>query len=458
VKSNLDADVIVIGGGLAGLCASLEAAKAGAEVLLLEKQASLGGSTKLSGGSVAFAGTEEQKRQGVEDSSELLARDMLEVGEYANDADLVQVYADNQLDAYRWLVSRGVTFGPIQAASGQSVPRQHPLNPAELIETLLAEATGVKNIRIITGAAAIRLDTDLETGRVTGVLVKDGKDLRRAAAVRSIILTAGGFSRNKDMIERFTPKQAPAKRVGGPGNVGDGILMAARVGAALRDMEFVKGTFGNHPDAGAEQHTATLAIYKGAIAVNRLGRRFANESISYKLLGDACLDQPGYIGYQIFDAGVMAKAVPQVKIFDFETRLTQGLLLTAPNLAELAKKVNIPADELEQTVARYNRSVAAGKDEEFGRTGLVQGYGALAPIETPPFYAYPSTSAVIATYCGATVDTEMRVIDVMGQPIPGLYAAGEMTGGFHGKAFMTGTSLGKCVICGRLAGRNAAKQ
>jgi flavocytochrome c len=446
------ADVIVVGAGLAGFCAAIEAAGSGASVLLLEKQPKVGGSTVLSGGSMAFAGTDAQRQAGIEDDKTLLANDLLAVGGHANDPALVAVYADNQLEAYRWLLARGVTFGPVQAASGQSVPRQHPTDPAKMIDILHREAEAEPRITIATGQQVSRLTRD-GSGRISGVALADGT---RLAARNGVALTAGGFSRNKGMIEQFAPAQVPAKRVGGPGNVGDGIKMAWQMGAGLRDMGYIKGTFGNRPDAGPEEHTAMMAIYKGAIAVNRHGRRFVDESISYKLIGDACLQQPDHIGYQILDQAILDLGVEGVKMYDFQARLREGSLIQADTLEGLAGKIGVPAQALIDTVASYNGAVEVGHDHNFSRASLVQGFGTLRRIETAPFYAYPSTSAVIATYCGVTVDPRMQVLDVFGDPIKGLFAAGEMTGGFHGKAFMTGTSLGKCVICGRLAGRNAA--
>jgi flavocytochrome c len=448
----MDADVIVVGAGLSGFCAAIEAAGCGRNVMLLEKQPSVGGSTVLSGGSMAFAGTDAQAGAGIADSDALLTQDLLTVGDHRNDPALVRVYADNQLDAYHWLRSRGVMFGPVQAASGQSVPRQHPTDPAAMIRILHREAADEPRIRIVTGQAATRLMRDPANGRITGVMLVDGSVVQAASGV---VLTAGGFSRNAAMIEQFAPSQAFAKRVGGAGNVGDGIKMAWQMGAGLRDMGYIKGTFGNRPDAGPEEHTAMMAIYKGAIAVNQNGRRFIDESISYKLIGDACLQQPDHVGYQILDQAILELGVPGVKMYDFQARLREGSLIQAATLAELADKIDVPA-ALCDTVASYNLAVDSGQHDEFSRSGLVQGYGELRKIETAPFYAYPSTSAVIATYCGVTVDPWMRVLDVFGDPLPGLFAAGEMTGGFHGRAFMTGTSLGKCVICGRLAGRNAA--
>ncbi len=452
----MEADVVVVGAGLAGHCAAIEAAAAGARVLLLERQPAVGGSTVLSGGSFAFAGTEHQERQQIRDTPDLLAADFLAVGGHANDPALVRLYADRQLDAYRWLVARGVRFGPVQAASGQSVPRQHPANPREVIRLLSEEAAGIPHLTLLLNARAVRLLRDSATGRVSGLRVEHEGRTLEVAARRGVVLASGGFSRNAEMLEQFAPGQAAAKRVGGAGSLGEGLKLAWQLGAGLRDMGYIKGTFGNHPAAGPEQHTAMLAIYKGAIVVNRRGERFADESVSYKLLGDACLQQPGAVAFQIFDQGIMDVAVPEVPIFNFAHRLEEGLLFREPTLEALARRIEVDPAALIATIKAYNADVDAGLDSHFGRRALVQGFGALRRIETPPFYAYPSTSAVIATYCGLTVDTGMRVLDVFGERIKGLFAAGEITGGFHGKAFMTGTSLGKCVICGRLAGRNAA--
>lgn len=450
-------DVIVVGGGLAGFCAAIEAARAGAEVLMLEKQPEVGGSTVLSGGSMAFAGTDLQRQAGIEDSSELLFRDMREVGGYENDEALVRLYAERQLETYRWLRERGVQFGPIQLSSGQSVPRVHPARPREVIRLLAEHARSYGNFHLCTSAAALRLRRDARSLRVTGVLARlDGRRTELACR-RAVVLASGGFSRNAELLRCFVPAQAKALRVGGPGNTGDGLKMAWQLGAGFRDMGYIKGTFGNHPRAGAEEHTALMAVYKGAIVVNQLGERFVNESISYKQLGDAVLEQPGAVGYQIFDQNIMDQAVPGVAMFDYPQRLAQGLLLRAATLQELAARIGVPADRLVATVDEYNGYAERGRDERFGRTGLSLGYGKPVRIERAPFYAYPSTSAIIATYCGLTVDTAMRVLDVFGEPIAGLYAAGEVTGGFHGVGYMTGTSLGKSAICGRIAGSEAAR-
>src|SRR5690606_21837625 len=198
-----------------------------------------------------------------------------------------------------------------------------------------------------------------------------------------------------------------------------------------------------------------LAVYKGAIAVNQDGHRFVNESISYKLLGDACIRQPYGATYQILDRRILESGDNRVRILDFERRLEEGLMIEAPTLRELAQLIEIPEDTLVATVEQYNGYVDAGEDPDFGRTHLVHRHGELQRIEQGPFYAYPSTAAVFGTYCGVCVTPEMQVVDVFGDVIDGLYAAGEMVGGLHGAAYITGTALGKAAIFGRIAARTA---
>ena len=454
-----ETDVVVIGGGLAGYCAAIEAAQAGASVLLLEKQPAAGGSTVLSGGFFAFAGTDLQQAAGVEDSNARLYEDLRRAGGEQNDERLLAVYVDHQLEAYAWLKKVGMAFKPLQLSSAQSVPRTHPVDPEALIKRLreLAEQTG--RVQTLLNSPAERLLQDAPRGRVTGVLA--AIDGRREAirARRGVVLAAGGFSRSEQMLKEFVPHQAKGIRYGGAGNTGDGIRMAWALGAGFRDMAYIKGTFGFHPNARTQEgrNWTKLAVYRGAIAVNKLGRRYVDESKSYKLLGDAVLAQPDGIAYQIFDQGIMDKAVDGVPPFDFQSALRLGRLVRAETLAELAGKIGVDPAALAATVRRYNDLVAKGVDEDFGRDGLSTHYGKLVTIDTAPFYAYPSTSGLIATYCGLTVDPETRVLDVFEEPIPGLYAAGELMGGFHGVAYMTGSSLGKCVIFGRIAGQNAAR-
>ena len=454
-----EADVVVIGGGLTGYRAALEAANGGANVLLLEKRHEIGGSTVLSGGFLAFAGTDLQTRAGVEDSNERMLQDLKNAGAGKNDERLLAVYVQHQLGTYEWLKSIGVAFKPLQLSSGQSVPRTHPVDPYDMLNRIkeLAEATG--RVQTIFNAPAERLIRNEPGGRVEGVKAKvDGKPVS-IRALRGVVLAAGGFSRNEDMLETFVPHQAKAVRCGGVGNVGDAIRMAWDLGAGLRDMAYIKGTFGLHPNCGTHEGRdwTKLPVYRGGIAVNKLGRRYVDESKSYKLLGDAVLQQPDGIAYQIFDQRIMDNGSSGVPPFDFANAEERGLLFKSDTIPGLAKQIQVDATTLEGTMKRYNAGIDLGQDEDFGRDGLSTHYGRRVKLDQGPFYAYPCTSAIIATYCGLTVDTDTHVLDVYGEPIDRLFAAGELMGGFHGVSYMTGSSLGKCLIFGSIAGRNAAQ-
>jgi fumarate reductase flavoprotein subunit len=457
MSRNLETELLVVGGGLAGFAAALEAAQAGINVVLLEKMDATGGSSAMSGGCLAFAGTDLQAAQGVEDSAELLKRDLLEVGLHENDPALVQTYVDHQLATYEWLKQQGVAFSPvIEASSGQSVPRVHTVDPADTVRLLEARCRASGRVTILLGTRATRLLRDSETAPVRGAQATGEDGDLSIWASRGVLLASGGFGRNTEMVHRFAPQYDHAVFVGGDGNVGDGLAMARKLGADMRDMIYIKGTYGKHP-VDMLNHHSCLAVYKGAIAVNEHGKRFVDESISYKLLGDAVMAQPYHTSFQIFDQPIFDSGDDRVRILDFSRRLEEGLIIQADTLQALARQIEVPYEELQATVERYNGFCDAGEDEEFGRKKLVHHHGELRRIETGPFYAYPSTAAVFGTYCGLRVDASLRVLDVFGDAIGGLYAAGEVIGGFHGGAYMTGSALGKAVVLGRVAATSAAQ-
>jgi fumarate reductase flavoprotein subunit len=449
------AGVLVLGGGLAGAAALLAAAEAGAYAVLVEKMPTFGGSTVRSAGLSAFAGTDEQHEQGITDSVDLLRQDLYAVGGAPADPALVDLYCEHQLDTYRWLRGHRIQYGRIHAASGQSAPRSHPTDTTAMLRRLFT-AAGAHGARLVSNSSARRILR--EDGRVVGVdlVTPEGRSVVRADAV---VIATGGFARSRDMLDRWAPTMRKALLAGGSGNHGDGLAMACHLGAGLVDMPYVKGTYGiyfePHP---AEDGTGILAVYKGAVAVNAAGRRFVDESLPYKLLGDASLAEPADFTWQVFDAAVMAQSDDETPIYNFQERESAGLLVVADTLPELATAMGTEPGVLEATVAEYNRRIDAGQPDEYGRTRLVGGFGEPRPLRTPPFYAHKSGTVVLATYCGLTVDTSMRVRDVFGEPIERLYAAGEVTGGFHGAGYMTGTSIGKAAVFGRIAGTHAAAE
>lgn len=444
-------DVVVVGAGLAGVCAALTAAEDHARVLLLDKQPDPGGSTVLSSGLMAFAGTDEQAAAGIRDSEAALRHDLVATGGRANDTMLVDAYCHDQLGAYRWLKALGVQFGSVHAASGQSVPRSHATDPHDTLQRVLRAARSC-GVDLRTHASVVSLRQRDE--RVCGVHV-DERDRQVSIAAGAVVLASGGFTRNEDLLAQHAPQMHRALRGGGAGNTGDGLLMAMELGAAASDFQHVKGTFGIHPFSS--DTTGILAIYKGAIAVNLHGERFVDESLPYKVVGDACLEQDEAGAYQVFDSKVMAAADRSVPIYDFRSRLERGEIIQAATIQELARAIDVPEEALAGTVDAYNAAIASGGQDAFGRRHLAGGVGDRRPIDTSPYYAFPSTTVVLATYCGVSVTPDGEVRSTQGGVIPGLYAVGEITGGFHGAGYMTGSSLGKSAVFGRRTGHAAAR-
>jgi len=447
--------VLVLGSGLAGCAALLAAAEAGQFAVMLEKTSEIGGSTVKSAGLSAFAGTADQLAQGIADSVELLRKDLLEVGRHRNDERLVDLYCEHQLETYEWLKGHGVQYGEVHAASGQSAPRSHPTDTTAMLVHLL-KAAGRLGARLLLDSPAERLVR--EDGRVVGVDVRTPDGIRRVLA-DAVVVATGGFSQSPELLARFAPQMECALRAGGTGCEGDGLLMAWQLGAGVVDTPHIKATYGHfhemHPD---EDGTGILAVYKGAIAVNREGRRFVDESRNYKEIGDRALAQPGVTTFQVFDSRVLAASSDEVPIYDFAGRESAGLLVRADTIEELEERLGLPPGSLVTTVDDYNAAIRAGSPDPFGREHLSGSVGTPFPLEQAPFFAHPSGSVVLATYCGLTVDTDLRVLDVFGEPIDRLYAAGEVIGGFHGAGYITGTSIGKAGIFGRLAGTRAAAE
>jgi fumarate reductase flavoprotein subunit len=446
-------DLVVIGSGIAGQAAAASAAEAGLSVVLLEKTGALGGSTAMSGGFFAFSGTDEQAAEGIRDSAELFLNDMVTAGGGASDRALLQTYLEHQAETYTWLKDQGVVFRALEISSGQSAPRSHNSVITEVLATLHRNFTSHGGETRLNHRATRLVREDR---KVTGVVVQspDGEALFHSRG--GLVLATGGFSRSTDLLRTFAPEALAAIPYGGKGNTGDGLKMAWKLGAGMADMSYVTATYGSHPETGEEFHELLTAYYMGAIVVNTAGKRFMDESQSYKVLGREVLKEAEGLGFQIFDARIRAKSHPGIPLNDIDMLEDIGHVHKAHTLEELAELAGIDAAGLQETVARYNASVAGDQADETGRTNLCNGVGELLPLDQAPFYAYPAKALMTTTYCGVTINTDAQVVDIDGEVIDGLYAIGEVTGGFHGAAYMTGTSLGKGAVFGRIVARHAA--
>jgi len=455
-----EVDVLIAGAGGAGLQAAIEAASAGASAIVFEKQMRIWeSSTAIAVGRVSFPCTDLQARHGISDSNEQMARDILETGRHKNDPVQVQAYIDHALDTYRQLCQLGIVWSPtVSAMAGMSVPRGHLTDMIDLVRTLRRAAEG-RGVQVVFQTPVTGLLTD-DAGTVEGATVRErGGRTSRIRARKGVVLATGGFARDPERLRRIEPRFDRVLATSGPGHTGDALRMAEVLGADTLDIEYVQPSFELHASGGTSDDILIL-YYQGGIIVNARGERFVNESVSYKDIARACLDQPGMMGFQVFDQAIYDKAVAAQAAAGQSSPMTLDankirLLVKGRTLRELAANMAVPAAALLRTVERYNRFVDAGRDEEFGRRVLAGSFGKPVRLDKAPFYAYATIGHLLATYGGIAVDARMRVLR-KGQPIPGLYAAGESTGGFHGASYHSGTGIGKALIFGRIAGRSAA--
>jgi fumarate reductase flavoprotein subunit len=455
-------DVIVVGAGLAGIAATLTAAESGATVLLLEKGSAIGGSSVKAGGGMLFAGTVLQAEAGVVDDAEQLREAILKYGRYKNDPATVDAYIRHQRDTFNWIRGHGAEFTLNITGTGE-VSRMHSMPRGYLARYLYEQVLELPNVVCRTRAAVHRLLTD-DQHRVSGVTATIGGAEVTVAAARSVVLASGGFARSPELLQTFAPAWVDAVKMSGAENTGDGLRMAWQLGADVADMGYIEASFGasikNYPDLTDDPDDEPILLYpnsQGAIIVNLDGHRFVNEALNYKVISGICAGQPKSIGFQVFDEKVMDRSQPAPSPADWRSGYETGFVIKAGTIAELAEKLLIDPGALQKTVDTYNQYADIGTDPDFGRTIHDYGTPRGGRIDTTPFYAFPSRNGLTTTYCGLRVDDRMRVLDVFGSPIAGLYAAGEVVGGFHGAGYLSGTGLGKAGVFGRAAGLECVK-
>lgn len=458
--SKTDWDLIIVGCGVSGLAASVFATGSGvSNILIVEKQPIIGGASILCEGVWSLAGTDFQKQLGYDDSPEKFFANLMEVSKNQAKPELVKAYVNNCLVVYKWLESRGVKPSEIILNTGMDVPRGHTFNPLEVLRTFLKEARN-RGVSIKTNTKAESLIVN-DHGEVTGITVKKGNELIDLYSKRGIILCSGGFSRNDEWMERYAPKMKNAIRLSAPGAQGDGLIMAVKLGAILADMNNIRAAYGFILNPSSVFDNCQIN-YAGAISVNSSGLRYVDESLPYKEIGDVALAQEDQKTFLVFDDEIL-KIQTNLRKSDRDlfSPLQRGevptFLYMGQDIVSVARQARIPEGNLLETIDRYNRFVDKGFDEDFGRRYLTPGYGKMRKIQKPPFYIMPTTSAMMGTNCGILIDAHTRVLVPGGSHIPGLYAAGEIVGGFHGNSFVGGTSYGKAMVFGRLAGLEAAK-
>ena len=444
-------DIVVIGAGGAGLSAAVAAAETNGslKIIVLEKQGIIGGNTNNSTGGINAAETDIQKGLGIEDSKKMFFDDTMKGGKYENIPSLVENLVEHAPITISWLTGLGADLSDVGLMGGSSVKRTHRPKGGSAIGPhlmkVLNDATTNKNIEIRTSNKVLDLLSAVD-GSVTGVKVQNANGSTYSLTAKAVIIATGGFGANLEMVTSLQPSLKGFATLNHPGATGDAFGWMTAIGGATIQMANIQ----IHPTAEATNHILITEAVRGngAILVNHESKRFCNEMDTRDVVSAAILAQTKGEAFLIFDQGV------RKSLAAIETYASQHLLKEGNTIAELANAINIPSADLEATLNRYNVQQKAGVDEDFGRSAAQL----TASLETAPYYAVCVTPAIHHTMGGLSVNTNTQVLRTDGTPIPGLYAAGEVTGGLHGANRLGGNGVADIVVNGRLAGITAAKK
>lgn len=488
-----DADVVVIGAGGAGMTAAMTAADAGQKVIILESQAMVGGNSARATGGMNAAKTvyqdenEFDQAAGVEktlataaekyadnetitalaktvseqwaayqanptgyfDSVELMELDTMVGGKGINDPELVETLCEGTADAIDWLDENGITLHNVSSFGGASVKRIHrPVNEEGKVVSvgaymipLLQENCEKRGIDIVLNTTVDTILTDAN-GAAVGVSGTDKDGNTVVVNAKSVILATGGFGANLDMVTQYKPELAGFMTTNAAGAQGQGIEMATAIGAGTVDMDQIQ----IHPTV--EANTAALITEglrgDGAILVNANGERFIDEVGTRDVVSAAEIAQPGSYSWLIVDQA-MADASSVIQGY-----IKKGYTKTGATYEELAKELDVDPAAFANTMETWNGYVEAKNDPDFGRTSFAN------PLNNGPYYAIKVTAGVHHTMGGVTINSATEVLKEDGTVIPGLFAAGEVTGGVHGANRLGGTAVADFVVFGRIAGESAA--
>lgn len=490
------ADLIIVGAGGAGLSAAVTAKDLGVKnVLVLEKMPVIGGNTLRCASAFNAADPDRQKALPMTETlkeavvkainekpvSEEHAKLMADVkakyeaylksgsktlfdcpewhalqtyngGDKVGQIPLIRQYSNNVLDTLHWMQSKGSpVMDRVSQGAGALWQRTHQLDaPAGLgLIDPLYQAAGKQGVNFKLGMRVQDLILN-DKGRVIGVTATDKVGNKYEFTSKDgVILATGGYSQNKEMRQKSAPHlTSEMVSTNQPGATGDGIIIATRHGADTTGMNYVQVYPLATPGTGALQGRARkMSGLDDVIDVNKNGERFVKEDARRDEFVAAIKKQPGGVVYDINDSSI----VKPLNSFneDVETLVSIGRIYKADSLADLAKQLGMPADKLEATVAEFNKMVEAKKDPKFGRKLFDR------PIVKPPFYATPRAPSIHHTMGGLQISTNAQVLDKNGKPIPGLYAAGEVTGGIHGSNRLGGNATADVLTFGRIAAKSA---
>ena len=439
----LDADIVIVGAGGAGMTAAIKATEAGKKVLLVEKMPYAGGNTTRATGGMNAAETHYQKEQGIDDTVEQYVKDTMEGGHNLNDPALVQALAEGSAPAIDWLDSIGAQLPKIAFTGGSTNPRAHAPEDGSAVGIYLVSAfkkqLEEKNIPVLYDTTVTEII--MKDGRAVGVKA-NSETADYTINAKAVILATGGFGGNEQMIVENNPALAGYVSTNAPGATGDGIKMAQAVGADVVDMDQIQ----LHPTV--EQRTRMLITEavrgNGAILVNKEGKRFVNEMETRDFVSAAEIKQTDGCAYVIFDQNLRDNVAAVEKYFGI------GIVTEGATIEDLAGEIGLDPAVLSKTLADWNKAVANQKDPEFGRTTAMD-----ADLSTAPYYAILIAPGIHHTMGGLKIDVNGEVLNTKGKAIPGLFAAGEVTGGVHGGNRLGGNAVADVVVFGTAAAESA---
>ena len=491
--STVEADVVVVGAGGAGMTAAITAAGEGKSVVILESQSMVGGnSVRATGGMNAgktvyqdenefgeSAGVEKTLKTAAEkyadnetitalaktvseqwaayqanptgyfDSVELMELDTMIGGKGINDPELVETLCENSADAIDWLDEHGITLHNVSSFGGASVKRIHrPVNAegktvsvGSYMIPLLQENCEKAGVKMMLDTTATEILTDAN-GAAVGVKATGASGETVTVNAKAVVLATGGFGANLDMVVKYKPELKGFMTTNAPGIQGQGIEMAQAIGAATVDMDQIQ----IHPTV--EANTAALITEglrgDGAVLINAEGKRFIDEVGTRDVVSAAEIAQTGSYSWLVVDqAMVDASSVIQGYI-------KKGYTVTGETYEELGKAMGVDEAAFAETMEKWNGYVEAKNDPDFGRTSFAN------PLNTAPYYAVKVTAGVHHTMGGLKINANTEVLNEKGEVIPGLFAAGEVTGGVHGANRLGGNAVADFTVFGRIAGAAAS--
>ena len=449
-------DVVVIGAGGAGFSAAIEAKNAGANVVLLEKMPAVGGNSLISGAEMNAARNWVQPKLGIlDDSAERHAADTFKGGDKKGDMKVINVMTANALDAAKWCRDYlGVRFEDDNLFFFGGPSRKRALIPVghtgtEFIAKFQAKADEL-GIPVITDMKAEELIKD-KTGRVVGVKATSHGATYTFNAKGGVVLATGGFGANKAMVKKYNPKiDERFKTTDAPGTTGEALYMAKRAGAQLVNMGYIQTYPICDPISGVIELIAD-SRFDGAIMLNQEGKRFVEELERRDVLSEAILKQTGNYCWVLWNdnIGKISNTVKEHPT-EYEAFTKQGIMATCPDLKCIADFTKMPLKQLESTVKRVSSMAGKGNDKDFHHRG------GLMDMSEGQYYVIKAVPSTHHTMGGVRINEKAQALTAKGQVIPGLWAAGEVTGVTHGTNRLGGNAYTDIIVFGRIAGEAAA--